>query len=200
MNLSLAQDYAKKIVKWIQPYCAAMPVIAGSIRRGRPVCNDVDIVCLPKIAVQKDMFGETISSKNLLIDFINGYVANPDGQSRIQSAGEKCMIIQLPKCQLDLWFATAETLATRTMCRTGSMHHNIWLASRAKRLGLKWNPYEGILHSGQWREVGDRSEYCNGIIQRFATETDLYRMLGLPFIAPENRELDFLNSHFRSDI
>ena len=199
MNLPTAKKYAEDILNWIMPH--AWPAqVAGSIRRDRPVCNDVDIVCIPKISETRDLFGTVTGNENLLHSFLTGYVATSAGRAAFQSGGNmpgKSVILQLPKCQLDLWFADEVTFPTRLMCRTGSMQHNIWLATRAKRQGKKWNPYEGIMYGGQWVRVGDQDVY-SGAKQtiQFKSEADLYASLDLPFIEPQNRELDWLVKNF----
>ena len=198
MNFATAEHYAKVLSLWIEPVCADIECqtvqIAGSIRRGRPVCNDVDIVVIPEVIEERDMFGTVIKSTNLLHEFLKQYVAANATRAnapKFQSGGEvvgKSVILQLPKCQLDLWFATPETFATRLMWRTGSREHNIWLASRALRMGMKWNPYEGLMMGA----VGSDE----GRLQRFETETALYAALDLPFIEPQNRERDWLVKNF----
>jgi DNA polymerase (family 10) len=100
------------------------------------------------------------------------------------------MVIELRKCQLDLWFADEQTLATRLLCRTGSMQHNIWLAETFKKRGQKWNPYEGVLTGGTWwKSPGDgHEEYQGGTLRRFGSEEEIYQFAGLDFIPPEKRE------------
>jgi DNA polymerase/3'-5' exonuclease PolX len=202
MNLAIAKDYAEKISIWITPYCQdGVPSIVGSIRRQRPICNDIDIVCIPHIVEQTDMFGTVIKTENRLHQFLSDYVETSNGNAKFISGGDKpgkLILLELPKCQLDLWFATPETFATRMMCRTGSAEHNIWLASRAKRMGVKWNPYEGLFSGGEWRKAGDRDEYLGGTLQQFASETEIYAALELPFIDPKDRELPYLTTHFGS--
>ena len=101
------------------------------------------------------------------------------------------------------------------------------ITNRAKRLGYKWNPYEGILTGGFWLEpvnANDKEEYVphttspspagageggqrpgegsgasrsdDLVLNQFPTETAIYQFLGLPFIEPQNRELDYLLEHF----
>jgi DNA polymerase/3'-5' exonuclease PolX len=70
------------------------------------------------------------------------------------------------------------TFATRMLCRTGSKEHNIWLAQRAQDRGGHWNPYEGLkLH---------------GKLVKAEIEEDIYRALGVPWIEPKNREIDWI--------
>lgn len=189
MNLASAKNYAEKIQSWIAPYCIEPSVIAGSIRRDRPVCGDIDIVCIPKVEKTVDLFGTVTGERNLLRAFLKDYVAN-NPTAKFQSGGEagKSVILQLPKCQLDLWFATPETLATRLMCRTGSKEHNIWLATRAIQMGMRWNPYEGIYMGAVGADEGK--------LQRFESEQAIYNALDLPFIRPSNREQSYLVKNF----
>lgn len=194
MNLATAQRYADQILAWLAPYCEYAE-IAGSIRRRRPICNDVDIVCIPKTGietVQVDMFTTEQRSFNLLRRYLDTYIGDGSGAAtwlqRESSTIRKTLaspkpdainlLIQLRKCQLDIFCATEKTWATLNLCRTGSREHNIWLCERAKTFGLHWNPYRGL----------DR----NGDLLDTPTEESIYAALNLPFIAPENRELDYL--------
>lgn len=189
MNVAQAQHYADSIIQWLGDKCHRVE-IAGSIRRGRPICNDIDLVCIPKVDEEHDMLGAAVSRNNHLFNFMKGYAAQ--GKATIRSGGEregKQMVVELKKCQLDLWFADEKTFATRLLCRTGSMEHNIWLADRAKRQGKKWNPYEGILYGGKWRSaLGADEIYEGGQMIQFASEADLYASLDLPYIEPKDRE------------
>jgi DNA polymerase/3'-5' exonuclease PolX len=207
MNLLTAKHYAEKLYGWVLPYCEPVTTgptlqVAGSIRRERPVCNDIDLVCIPKVQEQRDLLGVVISRVNLLHRFLQDYVAGTNGKSQFQSGGEregKSVIIQTSKCQIDIWFATPATWATRLLCRTGSMDHNIWLASRAKSQNKKWTPYEGILAGGQWRRVVDTDEYIGGQLLQLDTEEKYYRELDLPYIEPRDRELPWLVKNFGAD-
>lgn len=178
MKLATAQHYAEQIVTWLAPQCERIE-IAGSIRRGRPVCNDVDLVCIPKTKEEKDIFGKVISTRNLLWETLSAHVGS--GKATFQSGGNqpgKLCILQLKKCQLDVYFATPETFATRLVCRTGSKEHNIWLAQRAHACGMEWKPFEGLVWGGKMLQP--------------SSELDLYRNLGVPFIDPKNREQDWI--------
>ncbi len=200
MNLVTAKHFAEKIYAWLLPYAAPVETVptlqvAGSIRRECALCNDVDLVMIPRVTVEMDLLGAMAGRTNHALKFLQDYVAGSNGQARFQSGGEregKSVIVQLPKCQLDLWFADERTQATRLLCRTGSKDHNVWLASRAKRLGKKWNPYEGVLAGGQWQA----DEYVGGEVLPAASEADVYGHLDLPFIEPCDRELHLLVGRF----
>lgn len=176
MDLATAQRYAEKIVAWIGPHCERIE-IAGSVRRQRPECADVDIVCIPKATGGKDLLGTAVDRKNLLLEFLKRYVAESGGKARFIAGGEKegkQVLLELPKCQLDLWFADERTFALRWLIRTGSKEHNIWLAERAQKLNGHLQPYEGVS--------------INGVEMPCPTEACVYAALEAPFIEPENRE------------
>jgi DNA polymerase/3'-5' exonuclease PolX len=186
MPLATARRYADQIVTWLTPCCHRIE-IAGSIRRLRPDCGDIDLVVIPKIEVQKDMLGEVIAVKNLLHAFLADYVSNPENGASWQTGRNdpklQC-IIQLRKCQLDIYFADESTWTTRLICRTGSTQHNIWICQRAIQRGGTWKPYDGL--------------WLGGIKRPLDTEESFYRELGLALIDPANRELDWINRNVTS--
>lgn len=184
MNLTTAQHYAMHIVAWLRPHCERIEM-AGSIRRARPVCNDVDIVCIPKVHETRDMLGEIVDRVNLVHAHL--LAERAAGKCRIDSGADSpgdLMILQLSKCQVDVFFAVDETLITRLICRTGSKEHNIAMAERAKQLGGHWNPSRGL-------DLG------HGNIP-LATEADFYTALNLPFIKPADREQQFVRHLLRT--
>jgi DNA polymerase/3'-5' exonuclease PolX len=204
MDLPLAQKYARHILAWLTPFCdgptgSIRIEIAGSIRRQRPQCADVDIVCIPKYKIDHDLFQAEQARANLLWQHLTDYVrtyqpdygtafdtsepaSNPTPPKILQGQqlGGMQMIIDLPKCQLDLWFTDADSFASRLIQRTGSKEHNIWLAERAQRNGLSWKPSSG-LYKGDDRLPS-------------LTEADLYAHLDLPYLDPIHREIDWLTS------
>jgi len=174
LPLATADRYASQIVEWLGPYVGAV-AIAGSIRRRRPVCGDVDLVIIPKIQEVADLTGAVIERRNLTAEFLHEYVASGRGELL---AGKRespdLLLIRLPKCQLDVFFADDKNWGTRLLCRTGSKEHNIWLCQKAYARGLHWHPYRGVKDGLRWLPA--------------ASEQDVFDQLGLGFIPPERRE------------
>ncbi len=179
MELALAKKTADRIADWLRPFCERIE-IAGSIRRQRAICNDVDLVIIPKVEVVKDMFGVTLSTRNVLHDFLIRYVADSKGRTfwiKGQDNNDgKNFSLKSPLCQLDLWMATPQTYGSRLLCRTGSIAHNVWLIEWAKALGCVWEPYWGLRLDGEL-PFGE-------------TEEGIYARLGLGFIDPTHRDPD----------
>lgn len=169
MSLSLdkARAIAEHICKELAPMCERID-IAGSIRRSRPVCGDIDIVCLP-YANQRDAI-----------------ITRCTRQGALVKQGQQYVMIELRGgVQLDLWFAHREggdmfdpepcNYGVLLLARTGSAAHNVYLASRAKSLGLHFHPHKGVTSRGR--------------IVASVEEADIFRALNLPFIEPEKREV-----------
>jgi DNA polymerase/3'-5' exonuclease PolX len=189
LPLTTARRYADHIVTWLSPYCERIE-IAGSIRRQRPTCGDIDLVIIPKITDNRDMLNELISRQNHCWEFLRDYVASKAGTAcapSFSSGGErpgKYAILQLPKCQLDVWFADRATWATRLLCRTGSKEHNIWLAQRAQARGYHWQPSDGLQRDNETVLT--------------LSESVIYGLLGLDPIDPVNREAAWIRQNVES--
>lgn len=202
MILRNALKYAEWWTEFLKPHAETL-IVAGSIRRERPVCNDIDIVCVPKTTVEQvssgDLFNPVAQQRrNLCYEALMDLAVQQGFKWKGRSAttpppqpGCMYMWVVTSKSELDLWFADSATLATRLICRTGSKEHNIWIAKRAERMGLKWKPYEGLFDT---RALVDASPPPGELIST-ATEADFYRALGLDFIEPRNRELEWLIKH-----
>lgn len=210
LDLLSAQRHAEKLCDWLRPHCCPLAAskifVAGSIRRERPFVNDIDLVCIPKVTEQKDLLGNVIARQNHMLDFLQHYLQdrNPhnvratthphfiSGGAAGSALFPKQALVWLPKiqCQVDLWFAEQETLATRLLMRTGSKEHNIWLAMRAQDQGGTWNPYEGVTING----VAIPGPFGRPGLE----EENIYAALQLKFIEPKNREQAWLDKQTAS--
>jgi DNA polymerase/3'-5' exonuclease PolX len=218
MTLLTATRWSAAIAVELAPHCHRLE-IAGSIRRSRPQCGDIDIVCIPKADSQTDLLGAELVRTNAVLEWARAYARKCQGQvtgpgdqvPRIISGGEregKQLIVQLRNCQLDLWFASEKNFASRFLCRTGSREHNIWFATRLTERNMHWFPYEGIVTLDSLRAekinpyapgAADRAVEKNLILPA-GTESDLYGYAGLELIAPEHRELAWLQKNIDSGL
>jgi DNA polymerase (family 10) len=183
--LDRAQVIAEKIRAELAPFCDRIDV-AGSVRRKRPFCNDVDLVLLVKDVCDGELRRRVISSPN----------------SRVLKNGADIMSFILANgVQVDLFFAkhAENTLleyvpgnyGMRLLAMTGSKEHNIFLARRAKAQGLHFHPYKGLMRGGSYHykpEGGE--EYKGGEVFRGEEELEIFRELGLGWIEPELREIE----------
>jgi DNA polymerase (family 10) len=186
MECQAAYTLAARIVTTLQPMCERIE-IAGSIRRGRPVVGDIDLVILPKPGQATAIRDRIRQRCQVITDGPQTFVAElplRPGTSH-----------PTPHIQIDVWFARPEILdllsptptnwGTLLLCRTGSQGHNIRLCARATQRGLHWNPHLGVTRDGR--------------VIASATEREVFAALDLPEIPPGFREGDVDWDEFRGE-
>ena len=108
MELEKAKVFANIVVKALEPHCDKIEV-AGSIRRQKPIVNDIDLVAIPRDRWNLD----------LALMRMGNY----------KMSGRKIARVEMDTIPLDIYFATEETWATLLLIRTGSTENNIRLCS-----------------------------------------------------------------------
>jgi DNA polymerase (family 10) len=137
----------------------AEAAIAGSLRRWRETIGDLDFVAAVAPADREE---------------VAAHFAAAPGSQGLESGGETKVQIRLDGGYLaDLRMVAADEYVAALHHFTGSKEHNVALRTRAKRAGLTINEY-GLFEGDRRLEVAD--------------EEQLYRRLGLAWIAPEMRE------------
>ena len=131
MELEKAQKIANEIKQSLNSHCWKVQV-AGSVRRQRPVVEDIDFVLVPK--------------ERYMVDIILM------GLGKLKMSGFHLSRVQTDSIPLDIYFATPETFATLLLIRTGSVESNIRLCAAAKRRGWRLRA-DG---SGLFNEKGER--------------------------------------------
>ncbi|MBN1698524.1 MAG: DNA polymerase/3'-5' exonuclease PolX [Spirochaetales bacterium] len=133
--------------------------VAGSLRRGKKYVKDADILVVPKTGTPPEKIAPSLIG-----------LADSDG---IIASGPTKVSIRRHGLQVDFRIVPEESSAAALQYFTGSKEHNTMLRGRAKDAGLKLNEY-GV-YRGDERLAAEKEE-------------DVYRLLGLPWIAPELRE------------
>ncbi len=155
---------AKTVVTTLQTSGIFLRVtIAGSLRRGKTIFKDIDIVLVPDKDAETDTINKTLlnlADKNFDTDGVIG-------------AGHTKVSIRKKGIQIDFRIIQSESYPSALQHFTGSKEHNTILRTRAKRMGLKMNEY-GIFKGEEALSV--------------KTEEEVYRRIGLSFIPPEIRE------------
>lgn len=162
-----AEAIALKVADALRPHCRRLD-IAGSIRRRRAYCGDIDIVCIPAG-----------------IDGRQAIIQRCSQSAKLVKNGEQYVVFELSNgFQLDLWFAHEGTgdlidpdpsnYGVLLLARTGSAMHNVWIAHEAKRQHLHFNPHRGLLKRGR--------------VIASVEESEIFHALGIPFVMPERRE------------
>ena len=139
--------------------------IAGSLRRGKNVFKDADILVVPLPEADPDRIKQTLLQ---LAD-------SQEGVDGVIGAGQTKVSIRRRGLQVDFRIVGEEAFPAALQHFTGSKDHNTLLRGRAKGLGIKMNEY-GVFRDDEPLPL--------------AAEEDVYRAIGLGWIAPEIREAE----------
>lgn len=125
-KLSEARKIAENIVNsLIKINGIEKAVVAGSIRREKPLIGDIDIVILTENS-------ERVADKIVNLDFVKKVL----GKGK-----EKITFIAKQDIQVDIRFFNKEEFGAGLLYFTGDKNHNIWLRKIAIKKGFKLNEY-----------------------------------------------------------
>lgn len=174
--LSQARAWAREAHEGVSRH-SALVTVAGSIRRQREDVGDIDLVVLD-ISDENPWFRHAITQELAGL----GYEQHKDGE-RIAS------FTRDGACGLDLYYATIASWGITLLVRTGSAAHNVKLTQVAQRMlparSLKVS--QGVVDTG-------------GRVIASQTEEEIFAALGVPFVAPEDREAPEYQSWIREDV
>lgn len=134
-------------------------VPAGSLRRFKETIGDIDIM-----GTADDPEG-----------VIKAFVRLPQVEEVLAQGSTKASVIVRSGLQVDLRMVENDSFGSLLQHFTGSKEHNVALRERAVKQGLSLSEY-GI------------TVLMTGETEKFATEEDFYRRIGLQYIPPELRE------------
>lgn len=163
--LARARRYAEQIAEALQPFCTRLE-IAGSIRRERPFCGDIDIVAEP--SNEPALRARVLEGKEVVQ---NG----PQNiHIRLTNGVEVQVFLAHPELK-DMFETKPSNWGSLLLLRTGSKEHNIFLTQTARANCAKWEVYNGIVRDGK--------------VIASATEEEIFDALHLKFIPPQQREM-----------
>lgn len=178
---------AKRWVKYLQPACERIE-IAGSVRRRKPEVGDVEILYVPRLAIQNvpgDMFAcheLCLTDELLTLAIAEGTLrrrTNSRG-SEVWGKKNKLGIDDYTGMAIDFFSTTADCFANYLVSRTGPAELNVEICERAQFKGWKWHPYgKGFECVNLGTQFG-AWHVCN-------SEADVFQFVGLPVMTPEQR-------------
>lgn len=132
---------------------------AGSLRRGRATCGDLDILV----------------ATDTPVDLLVFFSALPQVERVLARGATKSSVHVDGGFQVDCRAVPPASFGAALQYFTGSQAHNVRLRGRALRLGLTLNEYGVFRVDDGTRIAGE-------------TEQDVYAALGLPWMPPKRRE------------
>jgi DNA polymerase (family 10) len=169
MLLSQAEEILTAVVTTLAAASGVQSIEpAGSFRRRRETIGDLDLLAETS---KPGPLIEAFTSMGIVDQVVNG-----------GSARAAVRLFRGP--QVDLMAMPPGSAGTYRIHFTGSKEHNVRLRAMARDKG--WS-----LSEKGFQRIGDDGEPLTGPdaeLRTFATETEAYAFLGLPFIEPELRE------------
>ncbi len=176
--LNSAYAYSEAMKAALASTCTQF-ALAGALRRGVFETTDagllvLDFVVVPEILSISDENSGNLTEKDLLVDAVEG----------LDECGELKLLPSFPHRErqlhqllfpwglVRLWVAKASTFGSVLLYRTGPQAHTSSLMEASRCHKSLWLPYSGLF---------------NGQTTIGATEGEIYRALGIRFIAPECR-------------
>lgn len=159
--------------------CCERLQFAGSLRRLAPEVNDIEIVAIPRIAVERNLLDEIVAEYLLLDDWIADFVQG--GVISVSKNGPRWKQFTLlpdgPKFDLFLVRPPAQWGVILAL-RTGPADYSKWLVSH--------QPF-GACPPGLRFEAG--GIYRNDVLIPTPEEAALFDLLGQPLLPPEERKV-----------
>ena len=163
-------DEADRTAEKLTAHLAGLPGVekitpAGSLRRGRETVGDLDILITGKCCTNE-------KQRNEVIERILGFPGIVD----VLAKGDNKVSFKLRSgMQVDVRLLPPDSFGAAMQYFTGSKTHNVNLRQRALKMGYTLNEY-GLVRLEDEKRVASK------------TEEDIYKKLGLDYIAPELRE------------
>lgn len=185
LPLAIARQYAEEAYGLICASCVRID-IAGSIRRKKADCGDIEIVCAPKFEdAGLSLFGEATGVTNLQLARVQHLISEgtfdhrPD-KNGVNCCGAGCQRLRYKGFALDIFpVIPPSQYGMILLIRTGSGDFN-------KRFVLQKAAGGQILQTGMRIEGGALLSF--GKMIETPEEADVFKAVGLDWIAPEDRK------------
>jgi DNA polymerase/3'-5' exonuclease PolX len=162
--LAQAEAIAVGVMEQLDPHCEVIS-LAGSIRRQRPTIGDIEIVCVPKPYDASPLFCSGIAT-----------VVNQWEKVRGELPCKYTQRILPEGVRLDLFMVHPDGYGLQRAIRTGSAEWSHQVLARAwVRAGF--HSFGGLLRR------------ADGSVVPVRTEPELFRLIGLPWVHPRDREV-----------
>jgi len=179
MPLNKAQLVADNFVELLRPKCVRIEV-AGSIRRLKPEVGDIEIVCIPNMIKDTDMFGNAIGERNEIeTDYFLHYLHSQHRIECIKGGGKyRQFYDHNNNMYIDLFMVTPPAQWGYIFAlRTGSGEWNRKLVTQRR--------YGGGLPT--FMKLQEGGLYIKGTLIETPEEEDFFRAIGVAWVDPQRR-------------
>ena len=179
MELEDMEPLAQDIKNALAPFCAKID-IAGSIRRRKPVCKDIDIVCVPMTSSMQEFVSQIRSWKKLKGEPTGKYTQREITVRIAENLGKS--IPAFVPIKLEIYISEPGNFGNILVIRTGNDVFSKWLmGTQARKAGYVHK--EGFL----WKRDKSKLQPYGDVKIECPTEEDVFKVLGIEFIPPDER-------------
>jgi DNA polymerase/3'-5' exonuclease PolX len=158
-------------------------LIAGSLRRKRPVVSDIELLYVPRLNEIDDP--EDMLCRKITIDLTEPAIAallklgtiakRPNKRGSFTWGPENKLAVHIASgIPVDFFATTEERFFNALVVRTGPAESNVRIASAAKGIGWKWHAYgNGFTRAGETQIV--------------TSERAVFEHVQLPYLEPHLR-------------
>ena len=176
MRMGEAQALGRQVLELMETFPGVISAtLAGSARRMSETVGDLDVLV------------ETESPEQVLRALLGSAAIEPTDDGPLPTGTDRLSVRLIDGPQLDVMTMPPDMAGAYLVHFTGSAAHNVRLRHRARQMG--WSLSERGLAALPQGDAGD-PEVPPEAVKRgtFASESEVYGVLGLPFIDPELRE------------
>lgn len=174
----------------IRPACERAE-LAGSLRRRRPECRDIEVVAIPRFskrvhAIEKpgDLFAAATTVET--VEKVNDTWARVDelaDSGSFSKRGERFRQFCFAGAKVDVFLADQDNWGNIFLIRTGSADFSHWLMGELNTRG--YTSHEGRIH----RHDGTKARNPHGPPLSTPDEVGVFRLAGHMYIDPNKREI-----------
>ena len=179
ISAAVARQFAEKLIGELSSACERIE-IAGSLRRGKTVVGDIELVCVPKLRL--DLLGEPRGA-SYLDEALSELVKS--GKLTVLRDGARYKQFSVKTrngkdVYIDIFITTPDRWGVIYLIRTGSAEFS--------------HKFVTPKHQGGYMPVGmhihDGRLYRNGQVLDTPEEFDVFREVGMRYIEPSKREVE----------
>lgn len=182
IQLAHAQLVAQELIELLNPFCDRIEV-AGSVRRKKNICKDIELVIIPKKQVEKTgLFGDEETTYYPIDNFIlyNPLFRLRPNKNGGTSYGGKNKLLEYNHKEygwiaLDIFTADESNYMMVKFIRTGGAETNKLIATTANKYKMNLRIYESCFEDRRGNKYVMKSE------------EEIFRLLGLNYLPPEKR-------------
>ncbi len=177
MKLSQAKEIADKWLDYLAPACTRIE-IAGSVRREKPEVKDIELVAVPLIHQEEDLFGGPGEKVNILETLIGGLKRGKGFRSIVKDGPRYKQIVLNEGINLDLFIVLPPAeWGVLFLIRTGPADFSKKLVTSRRAGGLLPSNLK-VKDGAVWRGIDKLPT---------PEERDVFRLLDMAYTEPRER-------------